>query len=75
MTIFGPGDCWRGDPEGVAAQSERLLQCDSKVQRLAVILDLWGNCRGVEERSEALCFKYVSVQFKVFVKSKKNRCN
>lgn len=43
MAIFSPGDCWGGDPKGVAAQSERLLQGDSEVQGLAVVLDFWGN--------------------------------
>lgn len=43
MTIFSPGDSWGGDPKGIAAQSERLLQGDSEVQWFAIILDLWGN--------------------------------
>jgi len=32
MPIFSPGDSGGGDPKGVAAQSERLLQGDSEVQ-------------------------------------------
>jgi len=52
MTIFSPGDCWGGDPEGIAAQSERLLQSDSEVQRLPIILDLWGNCNSAKKIKE-----------------------
>lgn len=46
MTIFSPGDCRGGDPKGIAAQSERLLQGDGEVQWLPIVLDLWGNYRG-----------------------------
>lgn len=43
VIVLGPGDCRRRDPKGVTAKSERLLQGDSEVQLLAVILDLRGN--------------------------------
>lgn len=43
VTIFSPGDCRRRDPKDITAKSERLLQGDSEVQWLAVILDLRGN--------------------------------
>ena len=43
MTIFSPGDGWGGDPEDITGQSERLLQGDGEVQRLVIVLDLWGN--------------------------------
>ena len=66
MTIFSPGDCGGGDPKGIAAQSERLLQGDRKVQRLPIILDLWGNCRSTTVKREDLRSPYVSIHFKVF---------
>lgn len=43
MGVFSPGDCWGGDPKGIAAQSERLLQGDGEVQWLAIVLDFWGD--------------------------------
>jgi len=43
MSIFSPGDGWRGDAKGITAKSERLLQGDGEVNGLAVIGDLWGN--------------------------------
>lgn len=43
MTIFSPGDCRGGDPEGITAQSEGLFQGDSEVQWLAIILDFRGD--------------------------------
>lgn len=46
--VLGPGDGRGGDPEGVAAQSERLLQGDRQVLGLVVVLDLWGNCSNTQ---------------------------
>lgn len=66
MTIFSPGDCWRGDPKSIAAQSERLLQGDREVPRLPIILDLWGNYKSAKEKREDLCLFQFSLRY--FVK-------
>lgn len=61
MTIFSPCDYWRGDCKGITAQSERLLQGDSEVQGLPVILDFWGNWRNAKERGQ------IYVRFRIFL--------
>lgn len=75
MTIFSPGDCWGGDPKHITAQSERLLQGDSEVQWLAVILDLWRNWRSEKEKGKICVYTLFQSSLRCFVRRKNNKPN